>query len=85
MSIAKIIGQAKENVLEKDERPNDFAYQKGSTQKRSSPRFAGDIIQGFLGVNGPFAAQLNDPAGMKNAEMWAGRYFNGPLGPGVPG
>jgi hypothetical protein len=56
-----------------------LGFESGSPVKRSSPRFAGDLIGGNLGLNGQFGSTINDPQAQKNVGKWADYWANGPF------
>lgn len=61
-----------------------IAFERGAPVKRSSERFAGDLIAGNLGLNGQFGAQVNnqdDPESQGRIGTWAQYWANGPFGP----
>jgi len=62
----------------------DLGFERGSPVKRPSERFAGDLIAGNLGLNGPFGSLVNnqdDPESQKRIGSWAQYWANGPFGP----
>lgn len=71
-------GARQENIA------GDLGFERGSPVKRSSERFAGDLLYGNMGLNGPFGSAVNNPEDKESQARigdWAQYWANGPFGP----
>ena len=84
-NLARSLGQANANKNALAETTHaSMGYSGGSPVKHTDERMAGNVIDGYLGMNGEFAAAIRDPQGADNLQAFTELLYNGPFSPLPP-
>ena len=84
-NLSRALGQANANKNALAETTHgSMGYSGGSPQQHVDERYAGDVIDGHLGLNGEFAAAIRDPQGADNLQAYVELLYNGPFSPLPP-